>query len=106
MSPTSSFLPCEPGCHGANFGLKQDGGYYAYVASKFANKLDIVGRIPLDDPKDGQITANNVMGGQLPLPLADASMLAPTLKLAGTGKLTPEVEGWLKLITKEQRGAD
>jgi hypothetical protein len=33
-------------------------------------------------------------------------MLAPTLKLAGTGKLTPEVEGWLKLITKEQRGAD
>ena len=57
-------LPCEPGCHGANFGLKKGGGYYAYVASKFANvldvvdmdKLDIVGRIPLDDPKDGQIT--------------------------------------------------
>jgi hypothetical protein len=99
-------LPCEPGCHGAN----------AYVASKFANvldvvdmdKLDIVGRIPLDDPKDGQITANKGMGrqGVLPRPLADAGMLAPTLKLAGTGKLTPEVEGWLKLITKEQRGAD
>ncbi len=86
------------------------------MASKFANvldvvdmdKLDIVGRIPLDDPKDGQITANGGMGGQgvLPLPLADAGMLAPTLKLAGTGKLTPEVEGWLELITKEQRGAD
>jgi YVTN family beta-propeller protein len=109
-------LPCEPGCHGANFGLKKGGGYYAYVASKFANvfdvvdmdKLDLVGRILVDDPNDGQITANNGMGGQgiLPLPLADAGALAPTLKLAGTGKLTPEVEGWLKLVTKEQRAGD
>ena len=107
-------LPCEPGCHGANFGLKKGGGYYAYVASKFSNvflvidmdKLDIVGRILLVDPKDGQITANYGMGGQgvLPLPLADPGMLAPTLKLSGTGKLAPEVEGWLKLVTKEQRG--
>jgi YVTN family beta-propeller protein len=107
-------LPCEPGCHGVNFGLKKGGGYYAYVASKFANaldvvdmdKLDLVGRIYLADPKDGQITANFGMGGQgvLPLPLADPGMLAPTLKLAGTGKLTPDVEGWLKLLTKDQRG--
>jgi hypothetical protein len=107
-------LPCEPGCHGVNFGLKKGGGYSAYVASKFANellvvdmdKLDIVGRILLVDPKDGQITGNYGMGGQgvLPLPLADPGMLAPTLKLAGTGKLIPEVEGWLKLVTKEQRG--
>ena len=108
-------LPCEPGCHGANFGLKKGGGYYAYVASKFANalividmeKLDIVGRILLVDPKDGQITANYGMGGQgvLPLPLADPGMLAPTLKLAGTGKLAPEVDTWLKLVTKERRGS-
>ncbi len=107
-------LPCEPGCHGVNFGLKKGGGYYAFVASKFANdlvvvdmdKLDIVGRILLVDPKDGQITANYGMGGQgvLPLPLADSGMLAPTLRLTGTGKLSPEVEGWLKLATKGQRG--
>jgi hypothetical protein len=107
-------LPCEPGCHGVNFGLKKGGGYYAFVASKFANdlvvvdmdKLDIVGRILLVDPKDGQITANYGMGGQgvLPLPLADSGMLAPTLRLTGTGKLSPEVEGWLNLATKGQRG--
>lgn len=107
-------LPCEPGCHGANFGLKKGGGYYAYVASKFANdlividmdKLDVVGRILLATPQDGQIVGNNGFGGQgvLPLPFADPGMMAPTLKLAGTGKLTPEVEGWLKLVTKEQRG--
>jgi len=108
-------LPCEPGCHGVNFGLKKGGGYYAYVASKFANvlevvdmdKLDVVGRILLADPKDSQITANFGMGGQgvLPLPLAEPGMLAPTLALSGTGKLTPEVDGWLKLVTKEQRGS-
>jgi DNA-binding beta-propeller fold protein YncE len=107
-------LPCEPGCHGVNFGFKKGGGYYAYVASKFANdlvvidmdKLDVVGRILLVDPKDSQITAHHGMGGQgvLPLPLADPGMLAPTLKLAGAGKLSPEVEGWLTLVTKEQRG--
>jgi YVTN family beta-propeller protein len=75
-------LPCEPGCHGVNFGLKKGGGYSAYVASKFANdllvvdmdKLDIVGRILLVDPKDGQITANYGMGGQGVLP-----HLSPTL---------------------------
>ncbi len=108
-------LPCEPGCHGVNFGLKKGGGYYAYVASKFANvlevvdmdKLDLVGRILLVDPKDGQITSNFGMGGQgvLPLPLADPGMLAPTLALSGTGKLAPEVEAWLKGLTKSQRGS-
>jgi YVTN family beta-propeller protein len=107
-------LPCEPGCHGVNFGLKKGGGYYAYVASKFANdlvvidmdKLEVAGRVLLADPKDGLITAHNGMGGQgvLPLPLAEPGMLAPTLKLAGSGKLSAEVEGWLKLVTKEQRG--
>lgn len=107
-------LPCDPGCHGVNFGLKKGGGYYAYVASKFANdlividmdKLDIAGRILLADPKDAQITANNGMGGQgvLPLPLAEHGMLAPTLKLSGNGKLSPEVEGWLKALSKDQKG--
>jgi YVTN family beta-propeller protein len=107
-------LPCEAGCHGVNFGHKKGGGYYAYVASKFANdlividmdKLEVVGRILLADSKDGQITAHNGMGGQgvLPLPIVERGMLAPTLKFAGTGKLSTEVEGWLKLLTKEQRG--
>jgi DNA-binding beta-propeller fold protein YncE len=108
-------LPCDPGCHGVNFGLKKGGGYYAYVASKFANdlividmdKLEIVGRVLLADAKDAEITANNGMGGQgvLPLPLAEHGHLAPTLKLQGTGKLSPEVEGWLKQLSKEQKGS-
>jgi YVTN family beta-propeller protein len=107
-------LPCEAGCHGVNFGHKKGGGYYAYVASKFANdlividmdKLEVVGRILLADPNDSQITANNGMGGQgvLPLPMVERGMLAPTLKLAAAGKVNADVQGWLSQLTKEQRG--
>ena len=35
-------LTCDPGCHGVNFGAKHGGGYYAYVTSKFANRLIVL----------------------------------------------------------------
>jgi len=35
-------LPCSAGCHGANFGAKKGGGYYAYVSSKFSNDMIVV----------------------------------------------------------------
>jgi len=85
-------IACDPGCHGVNFGAKLGGGYYAYVTSKFANRLivldydknndgdvsdaEIAGWVvlddntaPIDDP--GGVTGNNGMGGQgvLPLPI-------------------------------------
>lgn len=107
-------LPCEPGCHGVHFGMKKGGGYYAYVASKFANdlivvdmeKLEVAGIILLADPKDGSILAHNGMGGQgvLPLPLVEHGYLKETLKLSGKGELSPEVEGWLDVLTGEQKG--
>src|SRR6185295_4431846 len=40
-------LPCDPGCHGVNFGAKAGGGYYAYVTSKFANRLIVLDYDPL-----------------------------------------------------------
>jgi DNA-binding beta-propeller fold protein YncE len=42
-------LPCSAGCHGVNFGAKQAGGYYAYVASKSSNDLIVVDPDPNDD---------------------------------------------------------
>ena len=103
-------LPCEPGCHGVEFGLKKGGGYYAYVASKFANdlivvdmdKLEIAGRLLLADPNDSSITAHNGMGGQgvLPLPLAEPVRLRTTIELSGSGELSDQVEGWLKQVSK------
>jgi len=81
-------ITCDPGCHGVNFGAKKNGGYYAYVTSKFANRLivldydkdnngkaddaEIAGWVvldaaPIDDP--GGVTGNNGMGGQGVLPV-------------------------------------
>ena len=70
------------------------------------DKLEIAGRVVLADRNDSTITANNGMGGQgvLPLPLAEKSRLQRTIELLGSGKLTPEVEGWLKQATKSQIG--
>lgn len=83
-------LGCDPGCHGVNFGAKKGGGYYAYVTSKFSNRLivldydpdnngdvadaKIAGWVVLADknaPTDDKITGNEGMGGQgvLPIPL-------------------------------------
>lgn len=93
--PTSdtvvAMLPCDPGCHGVQYGAKQGGGYYAYVASKFSNRLLVVDPDPNGDgnpsdasiagkvglfssigtQRDATITGNPGMGGQgvLPVPV-------------------------------------
>ena len=50
-------LPCDPGCHGVQYGAKQGGGYYAYVSSKFSNRLLVVDPDPNNDgnPADAAI---------------------------------------------------
>lgn len=81
-------IPCDPGCHGVNFGAKKRGGYYAYVTSKFANRLIVLDYDPNNDgnaddaeiagavvlandnvPKDDKITGNKGQGGQGVLPV-------------------------------------
>lgn len=81
-------IPCDPGCHGVNFGAKKGGGYYAYVTSKFSNRLivldydkdnngnvddaEIAGWVVLADDaatSDDPINANKGMGGQGVLPV-------------------------------------
>ncbi|WP_295624386.1 multicopper oxidase domain-containing protein [uncultured Nitrosomonas sp.] len=52
-------LPCDPGCHGANFGAKQGGGYYAYVTSKFSNRLIVV---DTDPNGDGNLNDATIVG--------------------------------------------
>jgi len=84
-----AMIPCDPGCHGVNFGAKKGGGYYAYVTSKFANRLIILDYDPNNDgnaddaeiagavvlakeggAKDDKIIGNKGQGGQgiLPVP--------------------------------------
>jgi DNA-binding beta-propeller fold protein YncE/plastocyanin len=88
-----AMVPCDPGCHGVNFGAKKGGGYYAYVTSKFSNRLIVLdydadndgvvtqtgpdapvisGWVVLADdtaPTDDTITGNKGMGGQGVLPV-------------------------------------
>lgn len=86
-----AMLPCDPGCHGVQYGAKKGGGYYAYVTSKFSNRMLVIDPDPNGDgdpsdakiagkvglfaasntATDDRITANPGMGGQgiLPIPL-------------------------------------
>lgn len=76
-------IPCDPGCHGVNFGAKKGGGYYAYITPKFANRLIVLDYDPNNDgkvddaviagavvlakdnvPKDDKIVGNKGQGSQ------------------------------------------
>jgi len=54
-----AMLECDPGCHGVNFGAKQGGGYYAYVTSKFSNRLTIVDP---DPDNNGDLSDATIVG--------------------------------------------
>ena len=44
-------------------------------------------------------------GGQgvKPLPMTHDGWIQPTVALLGTGRLSPEVEGWVRLLTPAQK---
>lgn len=58
-------LDCDPGCHGVNFGAKEGGGYYAYVSSKFSNRMIVVDGDPNNDgnPNDAEIAGSVLLTG-------------------------------------------
>ncbi len=105
-------LPCDPGCHGVQFGAKKGGGYYAYVSSKFSNSLlivdadpnndgdtsdaVIVGRVLLaatsDTSRDDRVVGNVGMGGQ--------GVLAIPVVYNGWVQKLPE--SWKDQLTPEQ----
>ena len=110
-----AMLPCDPGCHGVQYGAKAGGGYYAYVASKFSNALivvdpapggnpanaAIVGRVLLgqmnadttDVPTPVKVTGNPGMGGQGVLPVP----------LVYNGWVQNLPAGWCNQLTPSQR---
>src|SRR5262245_54839794 len=103
-------LGCDPGCHGVQYGAKQGGGYYAYVSSKFSNRLLVVDPDPNGDGdpsdavivgsiglfasggtlRDATITGNRGMGGQgiLPIPVVYNGWVQ-NLPATWKNKLTP-----------------
>ena len=107
-----NMLHGEPGTHGVQFGAKTGGGYYAYVASKFANVLTVVDADPNGDgdfsdaaivgrvlltaspatASDDEIIGNAGMGGQ--------GVLAIPIPYNGWVQQLPQ--SWKNLLTANQ----
>lgn len=114
------FIPTPAGTHGVNWGAKLGGGYYAYVTNQHANVLTIidpdpngdgsaqdaaiVGTILLANGSDGAGVTDGTGGqGVKPLPMTHDGWIQPTVELVGSGRLSAEVEGWIRLLTDDQK---
>lgn len=101
-----AMLPCDPGCHGVNFGAKAGGGYYAYVTSKFSNELIVVDPDPNGDGNfnDAVIAGRIALVAEGDVPADDS-----VVSLAGTGGqgvlAVPNVyNGWVQNLPGEWKG--
>ncbi|MBI4332967.1 MAG: hypothetical protein HY673_17000 [Chloroflexi bacterium] len=114
------FLPTPAGTHGANWGAKLGGGYYAYVANQFSNAMTVVDPDPNNDGNGADaavvgriILANGSAGagvtdgtggqGIKPLPTMYDGWIQDTVALSGTGQLSAEVQGWIDALTSSQK---
>jgi plastocyanin len=118
-----AYVPTPAGTHGINWGAKLGGGYYAYVTNQHANVLTIidpdpngdldgsdaavVGTILLANGSEGAGVTDGVGGqGIKPLPLTHDGWIQRTVELVGSGALSPEVEGWVSLLTDDQKNPE
>jgi YVTN family beta-propeller protein len=124
-----AFVPTPAGTHGVNWGAKLGGGYYAYVTNQHANVLTIIDADPNGDGNGADAAAVGTIllangggggrnargagvtdgtGGQgvKPLPMTHDGWIQPTVALSGTGQLSPEVEGWISLLTPAQKNPE
>ncbi|MHC5113004.1 MAG: hypothetical protein ACYTGP_01090 [Planctomycetota bacterium] len=118
-----AYVAAPAGTHGVNWGAKLGGGYYAYVTNQHANVLTVldpdpdgdgdatdaavVGTILLANGSEGAGPTDGTGGqGVKPLPLTHDGWTQKTVALSGTGALSEEVEGWIALLTEQQRDPD
>ena len=125
-------LPCDAGCHGANFGANVNDGYNAYVSSKFSNALIVfdpaeavaadtdgnglidgeeefvLGKVLLstgnmpDGLTDDTVTGLDGMGGQGVLALPNIYGGWIEETVAST-TLSTEVQGWINQLSDQQK---
>jgi len=97
-------IPCDAGCHGVQFGAKQGGGYYAYISSKFSNRLIVV------DPSlvvENAVDNHGAIAGSVLLTATGTTAIDGTVSkyagMGGQGVLPIPVvyNGWVQNLPEE-----
>lgn len=93
-----AMLPCDPGCHGVQYGAKVGGGYYAYVASKFGNALIVVDPDPNGDgnPSDAAIVGRVLLAGKATAVQDDKVIGNPGMGGQGVLPVPNVYNGWVQ----------
>jgi len=97
------YLPCDPGCHGINFGAKAGGGYYGYVSNKFSNRMIVVDGDPDGDgdPADATIAGSLVLEAGPATKLDDAVNGLPGQGGQGVLAVPLVYNGWVQNLPTE-----
>jgi len=96
-----NMLHGEAGTHGVQFGAKKGGGYYAYVANKFANTLTIVDADPNGDGDFSDATiAGRVLLTADPASTVTDDAIVGNAGMGGQGVLAIPVpyNGWVQQV--------
>jgi DNA-binding beta-propeller fold protein YncE len=93
-------IPCDPGCHGVNFGAKKGGGYYAYVTSKFANRLIVLDYDPDNngDASDAVIAGTVVLANDNPAYKDDSIIDNRGMGAQGIMAVPNVYNGWVQRL--------
>ncbi len=111
-SPTEdqvvAMLPCDPGCHGVQYGAKVGGGYYAYVANKFSNAMLVVDPDPdMDgDPSNAAIVGRVLLAGTASAVQDDTVIGNPGMGGQGVLAVPNVYNGWVQQWVKNCKGKD
>ena len=114
------FVPTPAGTHGVNWGAKRGGRLLRLCHQPTRKRADDHrsrserrrqwrrrcrgGTILLANGSNGAGATDGTGGqGVKPLPMTHDGWIQPTVALLGTGRLSPEVEGWIRLLTPAQK---
>lgn len=103
-----AMLPCDPGCHGVNYGAKQGGGYYAYVVNKFSNVMLVVDPDPNmnGDPSDAAIVGRVLVAGTASAVQDDTVIGNPGMGGQGVLAVPIVYNGWVQEWVQNCKGKD
>jgi DNA-binding beta-propeller fold protein YncE len=95
-----AMLPGEPGAHGVQFGAKKGGGYYAYVANKFANALTVVDADPNVDGDfgDARIAGRVLLTANAATASDDRVVAYPGMGGQGVLAIPVPYNGWVQRL--------